>query len=57
MSEVQHIYTELLDIKEDIGKIKSQLDSAIVINIPPKWLLAAAGMLAGGGYLTIRVAL
>ena len=57
MSEVQHIYTELLDIKEDIGKIKSQLDSAIVINIPPKWLMAAAGVLAGGGYITIRVAL
>lgn len=57
MNEMQHIYTELLDIKEDIGKIKSQLDSAIVINIPPKWLVAAAGILAGGGYLTIRIAL
>ena len=57
MSEMQHIYTELMDIKEDIGKIKSQLDSAIVINIPPKWLMAAAGVLAGGGYITIRVVL
>jgi len=55
MSDMQHIYSELLDIKEDIGNIKSRLDSAIVINIPPKWLLTAAGMLVGGGYLTIRV--
>lgn len=57
MSELQQIYTELLDIKEDIGKLKSQLDSAIVINIPPKWVVAAAGVFVGGGYLTIQVAL